>query len=774
MAYNYEYPYVSPEQYNDDWLINEWLRLKCEWEDFNQNVVGKWDEFLIEAQQKFNAFKAEVQKIQSDFETDITEQWTAYRINLTNAWTKYKKDLTDEWDVFRRNMLSLQNDFETQMTNNYQQFVNQQTQAFDTFTSDMETRYTSFAITINDRINEFTTKTDNDINDMMVEIADFKTYVNNWIDNLDITAEVSSKIDDMVSSGEFANTVNPNIINAANAWLNSHVTNPTNPPLDKSLLLSNTAAESAHTGYRLLPLLHNCDLIITTDDFIYTDQGISAVDGSIKTLIGYKTTDRIFYPAESGQLIHCAMSGVSEGSVYSIGFFDYDNHFISGHAITDSGSVQSIAVPNGTAYVRACMGNATTNFAYIVGTYDYNMANFKLRSRHTSATAEQQRAIDTVNGMAHVVVNHDSNMWDVGSFDLVDSIDVDFILDTYESNTDQLQLALRTYTDDTYILKILNNMIIMQLAGNNTGVISLTDQIYGKHHMRIDVNGRVLVISVDGNLLGNIHVPQIHQVGLHLYNSINSWIDYKVTRLTRVTKLLIVEAYTTLWMINPEELLNQLDELHSKYDTNILLSLTYQQNTGIAIGRSFERLPSNILQAFSNRHGWLKLSILRLAETSTSLLSGAINSFFNYMRNHVGRQNYSPLLMAYRSNCDASNFDRSVANNQTYGAILTATENRELINNYGLSNLEVSTLKLSNKYTDYGSNLEFYQSICYCSDESYYNDGYARIRDMSLYGTLNTFIIEGAINGNVPILDGTTLTRIDNCFKLYDNVKISQ
>lgn len=32
MAYNYEYPYVDPEQYNSDWLVNKVKELEEEWD----------------------------------------------------------------------------------------------------------------------------------------------------------------------------------------------------------------------------------------------------------------------------------------------------------------------------------------------------------------------------------------------------------------------------------------------------------------------------------------------------------------------------------------------------------------------------------------------------------------------------------------------------------------------------------------------------------------------------------------------------------------------
>ena len=77
-------------------------------------------------------------------------------------------------------------------------------------------------------------------------------FVNQYFTNLDIQAEVNKKIEEMKDSGELLNLLKPTVSNAVSTWLTSNITNPSNPPIDKSLTVENAAADSKVTGERLL------------------------------------------------------------------------------------------------------------------------------------------------------------------------------------------------------------------------------------------------------------------------------------------------------------------------------------------------------------------------------------------------------------------------------------------------------------------------------------------------------------------------------------------
>jgi lysophospholipase L1-like esterase len=77
-------------------------------------------------------------------------------------------------------------------------------------------------------------------------------FVNQYFTNLDIQTEVNKKIEEMKNSGELLNLLKPTVSNEVSTWLTSNITNPSNPPIDKSLTVENAAADSKVVGERLL------------------------------------------------------------------------------------------------------------------------------------------------------------------------------------------------------------------------------------------------------------------------------------------------------------------------------------------------------------------------------------------------------------------------------------------------------------------------------------------------------------------------------------------
>ena len=77
-------------------------------------------------------------------------------------------------------------------------------------------------------------------------------FVNQYFTNLDIQTEVNKKIEEMKDSGELLNLLKPTVSNEVSTWLTSHITNPSNPPIDKSLTVENAAADAKVVGERLL------------------------------------------------------------------------------------------------------------------------------------------------------------------------------------------------------------------------------------------------------------------------------------------------------------------------------------------------------------------------------------------------------------------------------------------------------------------------------------------------------------------------------------------
>ena len=76
-------------------------------------------------------------------------------------------------------------------------------------------------------------------------------FVDNYFDNLDVQDEIDNKLDEMATDGTLsamvipvATTMIPGLITQ---WLNEHIT-PTSPPVDKTLTVSNAAADAKVVG----------------------------------------------------------------------------------------------------------------------------------------------------------------------------------------------------------------------------------------------------------------------------------------------------------------------------------------------------------------------------------------------------------------------------------------------------------------------------------------------------------------------------------------------
>lgn len=73
-------------------------------------------------------------------------------------------------------------------------------------------------------------------------------FINNYFSNLDVQEEVNKKIQSMADDGSLLSLFSPTIANKTSEWLSKNITNPSNPPIDKSLTVENAAGDSKETG----------------------------------------------------------------------------------------------------------------------------------------------------------------------------------------------------------------------------------------------------------------------------------------------------------------------------------------------------------------------------------------------------------------------------------------------------------------------------------------------------------------------------------------------
>lgn len=76
-------------------------------------------------------------------------------------------------------------------------------------------------------------------------------FVNDYFTDLNVQDEINKKIQSMVEDGSLVTLIAPTVANATGEWLLTNITNPSNPPIDKSLTVENAAADAKITGNKI-------------------------------------------------------------------------------------------------------------------------------------------------------------------------------------------------------------------------------------------------------------------------------------------------------------------------------------------------------------------------------------------------------------------------------------------------------------------------------------------------------------------------------------------
>lgn len=193
--------------------------------------------------------------------------------------------------------------------------------------------------------------------DMTSAFDDLHDYVQDYFNNLDVQQEINNKLNAMKSSGELAEIMNPLIASETATWLSTHITNPSNPPIDTSLSVSGAAADAKVTGDRLSDLKNAVMKTVIPSTY---STGYIGADGSAATTdTNYYFCDYIKIPFAAGTNIKFKVSMLSSRGM---AFYDGNKTFISainGNNCSDYGYSESaspqeinVPVPNTAVYVR--------------------------------------------------------------------------------------------------------------------------------------------------------------------------------------------------------------------------------------------------------------------------------------------------------------------------------------------------------------------------------------------------------------------------------------
>lgn len=105
MAYNYEYPYVDPNRYNDDWLLNKMKELDINLKELEDRAVAKATENALKYVDEETAkIKSDFDELENDFNQTVTE--------LRNNYESFSSNVTSQIYLFDSRLKALNDKIE--------------------------------------------------------------------------------------------------------------------------------------------------------------------------------------------------------------------------------------------------------------------------------------------------------------------------------------------------------------------------------------------------------------------------------------------------------------------------------------------------------------------------------------------------------------------------------------------------------------------------------------------------------------------------------------
>lgn len=189
-------------------------------------------------------------------------------------------------------------------------------------------------------------------------------FINQYFSNLDLQNEVNKKIEEMKKSGELLNLLKPTVSNEVAAWLTANITNPSNPPIDKSLTVENAAADAKTTGDKINSLKENLGGLENMNNILEyrkIDNISILTTGKEEIVDNWYTTDYINVTGCNEYFVNGTWKKPSNSKYASVLYFDSEMNVINfiNEVGTQTYNMEKISFPINTAYVRFCFSKET-------------------------------------------------------------------------------------------------------------------------------------------------------------------------------------------------------------------------------------------------------------------------------------------------------------------------------------------------------------------------------------------------------------------------------
>lgn len=184
-------------------------------------------------------------------------------------------------------------------------------------------------------------------------LQDFKDYVQQYFDTLDLQDEVNTKINQMVSDGTFDALIVQDLSPVISSWLSDHITQPSTPAIDTSLTVAGAAADAKAAG----DSVRNLQSMITEtyynkfNKYAVTNGKTVLDDGTITNGVNYDLSDLI--PTTGESTIFAEWSG--QYFQFRIALYDSNEQFIQRLTSSPLSAGKGVYTLNHTGYIRVIL-----------------------------------------------------------------------------------------------------------------------------------------------------------------------------------------------------------------------------------------------------------------------------------------------------------------------------------------------------------------------------------------------------------------------------------
>lgn len=210
-------------------------------------------------------------------------------------------------------------------------------------------------------------------------------FINNYFNNLNVQEEVNNKIQSMAEDGSLLTLISPTVADKTSEWLAKNITNPSSPPIDKSLTVENSAADAKETGNNTFSALTIANRNPTATSTKYNLIDLTNVSFGINL---YTALEQNIFNSYSEN--NTAVTGVIPVTSQNIYVFDkrgqnYNEIFeydYTGKLLKHSQNSNSYTLLRSTSYIRVTIKNVTNindiitnNTSVCFGNYSSNYEN---------------------------------------------------------------------------------------------------------------------------------------------------------------------------------------------------------------------------------------------------------------------------------------------------------------------------------------------------------------------------------------------------------------